>query len=1177
MDHGVLGGAVLKLARPLTCCAGAVIAIALFALFTWMLIERAQRDVRDGAEASLSALVKAMEASFGDKRRLLLESAQSFAQRPETIAAVRLLLDEARASSQRPSSEGQRQIQQVIQPLLRPAMYQGFLLIGPGDIDLLSDPGSERRSPSLLRSQSSLLERAWVGETLLSAPQLSDIPLPDPYGRGYDHMPTMLSIAPIKDSSGEVMALLVIRVDPWLTFFPVVASARAGTSGKSYAFDRAGHLLSGTRFAGSLWDSGQKSADSPALRKLVLQRPDNAGFIRPVAEALGGRNGVDVQGYSDHTGEHVIGAWRWIDDLSLGVATEVDKKEIYADFMLLRTTVYGVTAIAAMLLSIIGYLNLRQKKKLRRQVERQTTALHAEKMRLEAFFRHAPNGLILLDDSYRITLLNARALEIFSRREEELLGGTIDLLLVDSLPPPAAMPRGEPHECTGRRGDGTRVPLNLSITEISSPTCAAYLARFCDLTEEKRLDRVIRDEKRRREKAEHRERQLLDAVGEGILGVGQQGHIRFINPMGARLLGYSTEDLLGRHLGEGVVPLCDPGSPLLDFDFATDKTQETLLQRSDGTWFEAEYVKTPLLDGNVAYGWAVVFSDISARKRAEQSLRLAEHVFSHMTEGLVVADAQGRVLRVNRALCDIVGYSEYEIVGQRCPPYRSGVHTAAFYEQLWDTLIRDGCWEGEVWNRRKNGDVFPTVQTIVAVKDSNSKTSHFISVTRDVTEQRRVEERVQRLAYFDNLTDLPNRELFHDRLRHALQRAQRHAGIVALLFLDLDHFKAVNDGLGHLVGDRLLKSAAKRLQGLIREEDTIARYGGDEFTVLLESVKDKASIQNVAEKIIDAISQPFEIHEHQLHIGTSVGISCYPNDGIEVETLIKNADTAMYKAKAGGRNNYRFFSQDLAVVSGDHVELSGELRCALGNDEFVLYYQPQYSGDGRLVAVEALIRWQDPDRGLISPERFIPLANETDLILAIDEWVLRTACGQMQRWRVQGAPDIKIAVNLSSRHVMCGDIVNTVARVLQESGLPTRSLELEITEHFVTENLDRAIEVLTQLRSLGVSVAIDVFGTGYSLLASLRRLPVDSLKIDSDFFPEASNESNGRAIARAVVTMAHQLNINVVAERITTIKQKDLFLREGCDAFQGFLFAQPLPAESIEQLWKHSAEVAIVH
>jgi len=988
----------------------------------------------------------------------------------------------------------------------------------------------------------------------------------------------MFSIAPIKDASGDVMALLAIRVDPWLAFLSVAASAYGGKSAKSYLFDRDGHLLSGTRFTQSLWDNAPQSENSLVPRNVVLRRPGGAELIYPVAEAVRGKGGVDVEGYLDHRGESVVGAWRWIDGLALGFATEVDQKEIYEKLVLSRAAVYWGTALAVFLLFIFASLSRRQQASLRRQVERQTASLHEEKMRLETFFRHAPNGIMLLDDEYRVTLFSARAREIFGRSELEVLGRTIDGLFADALPPLESLTRGERYAVKGLCGDGSLVSLDLSITETHGPECSIRLVRVRDLTDTERLDQRIREEKSQREKAEGRERQILDAVSEGVLGIDQQGCINYVNPMGARLLGYSPRDLLGRYLddGKGVLPLCRLDSPLLDLHRVTEGAQETSLQRSDGSWFEAEYVKTPLLDGEVTNGWVVVFSDVSAREQADQSLRLAEHVFSHMTEGLVVADTQGRVLRVNPALCQIVGYSEQEIVGQTCPPYRSGIHTAAFYDQLWDTLVREGCWEGEVWNRRKNGDVFPTVQTIVAVKDGNQKTSHYISVTRDVTEQRRVEEHVRRLAYFDNLTGLPNRGLFQDRLEHALQRAQRHAGRVALLFLDLDRFKEVNDSLGHLVGDRLLKLTAARLQSLIREEDTIARFGGDEFTVLLESVKDRSSVQSVAEKIVEAISQPFEIDGHRLQIGTSVGISCYPRDGVDIVTLIKNADAAMYEAKAAGCNSYRFCSQHLAALPDDHAHLSKKLHRALDNGEFVLHYQPQYSGGGHLVAVEALIRWQDPALGLISPERFIPLAEETDLILAIDEWVLRTACAQMQVWQEAGAPDIKVAVNLSASHVKRGDIVDTVAQVLRQTGLSKRNLELEVTEHFVTEDVEQAIGVLTRLRSLGVSMAIDVFGTGYALLPSLRRLPVDTLKMDGDFFSETSSDTNGKAIARSLVTMAHELRMKIVAERITTTKQRDFFLTQGYDAFQGFLFAQPLPANAVEQFWKTSAEVTVL-
>jgi diguanylate cyclase (GGDEF)-like protein/PAS domain S-box-containing protein len=594
---------------------------------------------------------------------------------------------------------------------------------------------------------------------------------------------------------------------------------------------------------------------------------------------------------------------------------------------------------------------------------------------------------------------------------------------------------------------------------------------------------------------------------------------------------------------------------------------ETCLRRLDGSLCEIEFTRAPLRIEGEADGAVVVFSDISARRRSQRSLLLAESVFQHINEGVLVADSDGRILRVNRALCDMVGYSEDEIVGQLRPPYRSGEHPPVFYQQLWDSLLREGLWEGEIWNRRRDGELFPTWQTIVAIHDGDGAPAQFVSVTRDITAQRRSEQRIHRLAYFDNLTGLPNRELFFDRFDHAIQRAQRHGKPVALLFLDLDRFKNVNDTLGHPVGDQLLRAVAERLQQLVRSEDTIARLGGDEFTLLLEAVERREYISQVAAKVVQSLAQPFDIDGHRLHIGASVGISLYPHDGRDATSLVKHADSAMYQAKAAGRNNYQYYSAALSLHTSEQVALEGQLRRAVKQGEFVLHYQPQLDQEARIVGVEALIRWLDPERGLVPPDRFIPLAEETGLIVPIGEWVLQQACRQMAEWHAQGAAGLRVSVNVAGPQLMRADILATVQAALDESGLAPQALELELTETFVMEHVAQTFETLSALRALGVRVAIDDFGTGHSSLATLKRLPADTLKIDRAFVNDLPDDRNDVAIARAILAMSRELDLETVAEGVETEAQRAFLGSEGCTLFQGYLFAPPLPAGEIGRRW----------
>jgi diguanylate cyclase (GGDEF)-like protein/PAS domain S-box-containing protein len=689
-------------------------------------------------------------------------------------------------------------------------------------------------------------------------------------------------------------------------------------------------------------------------------------------------------------------------------------------------------------------------------------------------------------------------------------------------------------------------------------------------TDRRRSEVALREAVRRREAAETRQRLLLEAAGEGIFGLDAEHRVTFINPAGAQLLGYTREALLGRILTQpdgSAPPLCPPDNPLVQASGPGEGPLETSLRRLDGSSCEVEFTRAPLQVEGEADGAVVVFSDISARRRSQRSLLLAESVFQHITEGILVADADGRILRVNRALCDMVGYREEEIVGQLRPPYRSGEHPPVFYQQLWDSLLRDGLWEGEIWNRRRDGELFPTWQTIVAIHDGDGAAAQFVSVTRDITAQRRSEQRIQRLAYFDNLTGLPNRELFFDRFDHAIQRAQRHGAHLALLFLDLDRFKNVNDTLGHPVGDQLLRAVAERLQRLVRSEDTLARLGGDEFTLLLESVERRDYVSQVAAKVVHSLAQPFDIDGHRLHIGASVGISLYPEDGSDATSLVKHADSAMYQAKSAGRNTFQYYSAALSLHTSEQVALEGQLRRAVNREEFVLHYQPQFDREGRMVGVEALIRWLDPERGLVSPDRFIPLAEETGLIVPIGEWVLQQACRQMAEWHGQGAPDLRVSVNVAGPQLMRTDIVATVRDALETSGLAPRALELELTETFVMEHVAQTFETLSALRALGVRVAIDDFGTGHSSLANLKRLPADTLKIDRAFVNDLPDDRNDVAITRAILAMSRELDLETVAEGVETEAQRSFLGSEGCTLFQGYLFAPPLPATEIGRRW----------
>jgi len=572
--------------------------------------------------------------------------------------------------------------------------------------------------------------------------------------------------------------------------------------------------------------------------------------------------------------------------------------------------------------------------------------------------------------------------------------------------------------------------------------------------------------------------------------------------------------------------------------------------------------------------------EVAERKLAEERLSLSARVFESSGECIVITDAENRIVSANPAFREMTGFTVDEVVGQSPGILKSDRHDSEFYEAMWDSITTQGAWRGEIWNRRKNGEVFPQWLSINAVRDIDDRVVNYIAVSSDMTKRKAADERINFLAYYDALTELPNRALLQDRLQQAIANARRDRGELALMFLDLNRFKTINDSLGHHAGDLLLQKVAQRLKSRLRETDIVARMGGDEFVVVLSNLKNRGDVADIAREIHEEISKPMAIEGHALTVSTSIGVSLHPDDGADIQTLMKNADVAMYHCKEEGQQCV-FFTSDMNDLASKRLAIENGLRGALAKDEFVLYYQPQWDlRTGRIIGSEALIRWEHPVLGIVPPMDFIPIAEESELIVPIGTWVLREACRMNAQWQHQGLPRVPVAVNVSAEQFRKTDFKTTVMEALADYDLAAEYLELEITETVLIHDPEAVARSFEEIRSIGVNFAIDDFGTGYSSLSYLKELSLSKLKIDRSFVRGVPQNKDDAAIVRAIVDMARSLSLRVIAEGVETQEHAEFLQSIRCDQAQGYLYSRPIPADEFgellanERLGTHAIPVA---
>jgi diguanylate cyclase (GGDEF)-like protein/PAS domain S-box-containing protein len=693
------------------------------------------------------------------------------------------------------------------------------------------------------------------------------------------------------------------------------------------------------------------------------------------------------------------------------------------------------------------------------------------------------------------------------------------------------------------------------------PSVKRALKEAGDRSERKRTEKALKE-------SEERYRTLFENAFDMIQSVRPDGHFIFVNPAWLKIMGYAWEELqkltIFDILHPSSIPHCqDMFNRVMSGESVPHLS--AVFVAKNGSRVDIEGSATPMVANGKVVASHTIVRDVTERRLAEETMKKLSTVVEHSPDWILITDREGNIEYVNKAVEQISGYAKEEILGHNPRIFKSGKHDAAFYRKIWDRILSGHSYTGILTNRKKNGELFIIYHTITPIKDNEGNITHFAATSKDITWEKLMEEKINYFAYYDPLTELPNRTLFTDRLTQSIARADFEKRLVGILIINLDRFKLINDAYGSDIGDNVLREIAKRLSDPIREGDTIGRLGSDEFAIVLSGVAHPEDIILVVEKLMKCISQPIKVNDIEMAITPSIGIAIYPGDGKDAQTLLQNADVALSDIKQLGGNNCQFYTRGMNTKALELLTMERQLANAYNNDEFILYYQPYFDmSTKKMIGMEALVRWNSKEYGLVPPGKFIPVLEETKMIINVGRWILRTAVRQVTEWQNRGIPVVPVSVNLSLIQFRQKDLAEMVKHAIDEFGLSPALLALEITESAIMQDIVFTSAVLKDVRDTGVSVSVDDFGTGYSSLSYLKRLPVDNLKIDISFIRDIATDPDTAAIVTAIIGMAHTLNLKTIAEGVETEEQWKFLRLLRCDIAQGFYFCRPLPAQEVE-------------